>query len=805
MSRSRKNRKDPFKAIRSQLNVEALEARALPSATSTVISGYVYYDANNNGAYDPGEIPIANSTIQLQNSAGTVVGNTTTDNNGFYQFTTDQSVPTISETETKTVTFPSTQTDFNLNGLVDQFDPSLGVLQSVEIQHAGSFTSEIKVENLSTDSGSKITGNVSGVLNLTGPGINDNLNISSPAGSFDAGPYDGTTDFSGKSGTSFGQQTANGNDDITVTDPTALAAFTGTGQVQLNETATATSDATGGGNLEVNVASTANATITVIYHYKAYGPLQPGNYVIEQTAIPAGYIPGKVVGGNGTVYPTSPTAPETIPVTLDSTGISTNNDFGELKSTGISGYVYYDANDNGAFDSGEKGLQGVTMTLTGANGATQTATTDSTGAYSFQTLAPGTYTVTESTEPTGYLLGTDTAGTNGGTVNAASPGENISGITLSSGDSATDYDFGKLLPASLAGNVYVDAKNDGQLDPGDPPIANDTITLSGFDDNGPVSQTTTTASDGSYSFTNLRPGTYAIAQTPPTGYTNGATTVGSQGGTGAANNISSITLDAGVAGTNNNFGELKPNSTPTPLPKDVGPFGMIPILNKNQLLANPTLDNIDPAVLAQAKFVVGTTSTLTGQSPSLATMLTDVQSLHNGTSPAALVNAIYTSAPARTVQLDKLYQSVLGRAPTSAEISAGISQLNSGTNVLTLMQTLYTSTEYQSAHATPASMATALSQSILNQTPGSASEQTLEQSLGTQSLSAVVTNLLNSSGSLSNLIDNEYLQVLRRNASASEIQSWTTQLQAGTTTLDAIAQSLLTSQEFYQLALVNVH
>ena len=77
--------------------------------------------------------------------------------------------------------------------------------------------------------------------------------------------------------------------------------------------------------------------------------------------------------------------------------------------------------------------------------------------------------------------------------------------------------------------MYVDAQNDGQLDPGDPPIANDTITLTGFNDQGPVSETTKTASDGSYSFTNLRPGTYGITQTQPSGYVAGATTVGSPG------------------------------------------------------------------------------------------------------------------------------------------------------------------------------------------------------------------------------------------------------------------------------------
>ena len=809
MSRSSKSRKDPFRNNRSRLFVEALETRALMSANT--ISGFVYYDANGNGMFDPGEKPIANSTIQLQNTSGTVIGNATTDANGFYQFTTDQSTTPTDATVTKTVTFPSTQTNFNLNGVLDQFDGSLGTLQSVEIQHAGSITSEIKVENLSTDSTSHITGNVAGTLNLVAPGVNDNLAITGYAGSFDAAKYDGTTDFGGASGPSFGQKTANGSNSITVTDPTALAAYTGTGKVNVTETANATSNATGGGNLEVNVASTAQATITVIYHYKAFGPLQPGTYKVVQTKEPTGYTDG-LESQNGVVIPNT-IGTDFINITLDNTGISTNNDFGELKPTGISGHVYFDANNNGVFDPSETGIAGVTMTLSGGPAGTTLpppTTTDANGAYAFNNLAPGTYMVTE-TQPTSYLNGTDTAGTGAtvqGTVHNVAGNENINGITLASGDAGVNYDFGELKAASLAGNVYVDAQNDGKLDPGDPAIANNTITLSGFDDNGPVSLTTTTATDGTYSFNNLRPGQYGITQSPPAGYTDAATTVGSQGGTGANDNISDINLTAGTAGVNNNFGELQPSTPtpPTPLPKDVNPLGMLPIISKSQLLNDATSNYIEPVLRGQMAFVVGTTSTLTGVSPNLSTTMASVEALRNGTSsPAAFVAQVYSSDAARANQVNKLYESVLNRAPTGTEQATAINQLNNGTNVLTVMQTLYTSTEFQQAHSTSQSLATALSQGILNTTPGTVGSQTLVQSLDTQPLSTVVSNLLNSTGSLSNLIDNEYLLTLRRHATAAEIQTWTAPLQAGTTTLDAIAQRLLASQEFYQLAYVSVN
>jgi uncharacterized protein (DUF2141 family) len=808
MSRpSYKKSQSPFKHNRTRLNVEALENRVTPTTITNTISGFVYYDANNNGLFDPGETPIANNTVQLQNASGTIIGTTTTDATGFYNFTNDQSNLTQDGSVTKTVTFPSTQTNFNLNGVLAQFDPSLGQLQSVEIQHAGSITSEIKAENLSSDSTSHLTGNVSGTLNLVAPGVNDNLTINGAAGSFDAAKYDGTTDFGGTSGTSFGQKTANGSNTINVTDAASLAAYTGTGTVNITETANATSNATGGGNVEVNVASTGQSTITVTYHYKTAGPLLPGTYKVVQPVEPTGFTDGLESQG-GTVIPNT-IGTDFINVSIPAGGgTSTQNDFGELKATSISGHVYYDANNNGKFDATETGIAGVTMTLTGGPGAPVTTTTDANGAYSFNNLTPGTYAVAE-TQPANYLNGTDTAGTKGGTVNNVPNAETIASVTLASGDSGQNYDFGELKPASLAGNVYVDAKNDGQLDPGDPPIAGNTVTLTGFNDQGPVSTATTTAADGSYSFTNLRPGTYAITQSAPAGYTDAATTVGSQGGTSAPDVVSDIQLNAGVAGINNNFGELQPSiptppTPPNPLPKDANLLGMLPIFNKNQLLVHPNLSNVDPAVQAQMAFVVGANTTLTGQQLDLVGTINAVNQLSNGTSPQAYVNQLWASDAHRAQQADNLYESILKRAPTAAEQAAVIQQLDTGTNVLTVMQNLYSSTDFQQNLSSQA-LAAALSEDILNTTPGTAASAALLQSMANDPLSKVVGDLLNSDASLANLIDTTYLQTVRRHASTAEIQTWTAPIKAGATTLDDLAQRLLGSQEFYQLAYNNIH
>ncbi|WP_228027354.1 SdrD B-like domain-containing protein, partial [Pseudaquabacterium pictum] len=68
----------------------------------------------------------------------------------------------------------------------------------------------------------------------------------------------------------------------------------------------------------------------------------------------------------------------------------------------------------------------------------------------------------------------------------------------------------------------------------------------------------TTDANGFYQFTNLRPGTYNVAETQPAGYLDGKDTIGTTGGTAGNDLLSGITLVAGANSVENNFGELPP-------------------------------------------------------------------------------------------------------------------------------------------------------------------------------------------------------------------------------------------------------
>lgn len=281
--------------------------------------------------------------------------------------------------------------------------------------------------------------------------------------------------------------------------------------------------------------------------------LRPGSYSVTETQ-PASYLDGKVTpGSTGGVAGTNVINQ----INLGSAANSVTNNFGELESASLSGYVYVDANNNGVKEGGETAINLVNLTLSGTddkgNSVSKTTQTNAAGYYEFTGLRPGSYTVTE-TQPSSYLDGIVTPGSLGGTA-----GNNmISGVPLGSGKQSLNNNFGELVPASLAGYVYLDINNSGVKDASDPPIANVTVTLTGVTSVGTVQMTTKTNESGFYQFANLRPGTYTITETQPVGYAEGPNNIGTPGGQTATNQFSAIVLGMGIQGTDNNFGELQP-------------------------------------------------------------------------------------------------------------------------------------------------------------------------------------------------------------------------------------------------------
>ena len=198
-------------------------------------------------------------------------------------------------------------------------------------------------------------------------------------------------------------------------------------------------------NVSIELLDATNTVIqtttTDVTGFYSFTGLLPGTYSIHEVQ-PAGFLDGKdTIGTQG--GSTSNDLFYNITVVGGTDGM--NNNFGELDPASLSGFVYDDLNNNGLFEPPiEEGIPGVTVTLTGTDDLGNVVgpiahVTDSTGAYSFTNLRPGTYVLTE-TQPAGFADGKDTIGTQGGDTS----NDKFSNIQLSCGVNGIKNNFGEM-------------------------------------------------------------------------------------------------------------------------------------------------------------------------------------------------------------------------------------------------------------------------------------------------------------------------------------------------------------------------
>jgi uncharacterized repeat protein (TIGR01451 family) len=512
------------------------------------LSGYVYIDLNGNGTKDAGEPGIPGVSVTL---SGTTIDNVTsvcsainpnpctltTDANGFYSF---MGLP--ASNGAGYILTEQSQAAAPLNNYADGTE-SLGT----GLASPGSAGNDV----------------FTGIVLPLG-GVGANYNFGERAGSLAGTVYYDAND----NGTKDGGEVGIAGVTLTLSGNTASGANVCTTLTALGRSCTVTTAADGSFSYTGLPASDATGYLLV--------ETQPADYANRTDAIGTGCGTScgtaSVVGGNSRVSA----------IKLSAGAAASGFLFGE-KTGSLSGFVYLDDNNNGTKDAGETGIAGVTVTLSGNTasgpavcaGAACQATTAADGSYSFTGLknadATG-YTVTE-TQPGAYADGRESAGLQGGTVDNASFSANaaqnrISAIPFNAGSAATGYNFGEVQSGAISGRVYHDVNNNSQYEAGEA-LANVTLTLTGNDDLGnAVNVVVTTAADGSYSFTNLRPsgaGGYTVTETQPAGIgdypTNTGTQVGTIGGSpvgsagAGANAISGIVLPSGGAGINYNFRE----------------------------------------------------------------------------------------------------------------------------------------------------------------------------------------------------------------------------------------------------------
>lgn len=245
----------------------------------------------------------------------------------------------------------------------------------------------------------------------------------------------------------------------------------------------------------------------------------------------------------------------------------------------LAGAVFVDLDNDGARDGGENGIANTPVRLTGndayGNPVDLTVQTGADGSFRFEDLnsadATG-YTLTQ-VLPAGYFDGLDSAGTAGGSHAQNGTTDVLSGILLGRDSAATDYLFGELVAASLAGRVCVDGNDNGVCEAGEPGIQGVLISISGntlngvdvcaalaactvlTDANGAY-QLSVPASDGAGYTLTQQPN----ASAPLNAFADGRESAGSLGGTALDNpagsdRLQGIVVQAGDAGTGYDFGE----------------------------------------------------------------------------------------------------------------------------------------------------------------------------------------------------------------------------------------------------------
>ncbi len=295
---------------------------------------------------------------------------------------------------------------------------------------------------------------------------------------------------------------------------------------------------------DIQVAMTTTALDgSYIFEY-----LSPGTYYVDVTdaTVPAGL---SVAPGN--VDPSG-----TVTISTTETDIGVN--FGYLQSDptlGVLGSgVWSDANGDGLWGPGERGIGGVTVDLvtagpdgvfgTGDDVVAATTTSAGDGSYLFMGVPAGEYQV--DVTDTGNLL-TGYSLTQGPQSN---PDPTYT-IFMETGQSYLNADFGYQNPAlhTISDRLWFDSNGDGTLDAGESGVPGVQVDL--LDASGKVIATTMTAADGTFAFPGVPDGSYSLRLPSDNG---GSVTKLDGTTTPAINRLQNITVaGADVSGTSFGF------------------------------------------------------------------------------------------------------------------------------------------------------------------------------------------------------------------------------------------------------------
>jgi hypothetical protein len=453
------------------LNVDAGFYQSAPAGILK-LGDKVWYDNNKDGIQDSNEPGVAGITVTLLDGSGNILESTATDAQGNYLFTNLAA-------GNYQVQFANIPQGYSFT----QADAS-GTAGSADLANGGSDDSDPGASGFTP------------IINLTA----DNLNV-------DAGIIAAKKD---NTLASLGDRVWYDTDNNGVQDA---------GEVGVAGITVTLKNAQGG---------TIGTTTTNALGNYIFTNLEAGDYIVEFSALPVGYVASPTTGtNNATNNDASETAPgsgvfATNLVSLAPGENNPNIDFGIYSPlNAIGDRVWYDNNNNGTQDMDEEGAQGVTVTLFNSLGnAIATTTTDANGNYLFSNLPDGNYSVGFSQLPAGYSL--SSSNTPGDNANNTNSDANVNtGKTpvynLAGGEIDKTVDAGIYNPnvGSIGGQVWDDKNADGTQ--GTNELVSPGLTVTLKNSSGDIVGVAITDGEGKYLFTNLPFGDYIVEFAKPDG------------------------------------------------------------------------------------------------------------------------------------------------------------------------------------------------------------------------------------------------------------------------------------------------
>ena len=495
------------------------------------VAGTKFNDINGNGIKDAGEPGVSGWLIRL---SGAKSGSMVTDGNGNYSFTNlrpgsytiseesrsawDQTFPISPGTHSFTITGNSTITgkhfgnfqhgsisgmkfnDVNANGVKDGGEAGLSNWL-IRLTKDG-----IQVDSALTDSSGNysVTGLSVGTY-VVSEVLQSGWTQSAPAspGTYTVSITSGNT-VTGKNFGNFQRATITG---------TKFNDLNGNGVKEIGE------GVLSGWRIRISQGSVQiDSTLTDVNGAYTFTNLVPGTYVLSE-AVQSGWIQ------------TYPTSPNTHTVVVTGGGTISGKDFGNFQIGSISGMKFHDLNGNGVKDAGDTALTNWRIRLSKDGVQIDSALTNASGAYSFAGLQVGTYTISEVLQ-SGW-----------GQSLPASPGTYT--LVITSGGAITGKDFGNFLYSTISGTKFNDLNGNGAKDGGEPGLINWRIRLFR---NAHLVDSLLTAANGSYTFTNIVPGTYTISEALVGGWIQTLP---------SSPSIYTVVITSGTTASGNDFGNFQ--------------------------------------------------------------------------------------------------------------------------------------------------------------------------------------------------------------------------------------------------------